>query len=129
MLLYFILSGRLPFKADTRAAVFNLVKSGSFSFDFREFSKVSDEAKSFIRKLLVVDPARRLTPEQALKDEFFLKHRNNDKSGELEQLDPSILRRLREFRGVSTLKKAALNILVKMTADSQDIEVLRRAFA
>lgn len=63
VLMYFLLSGRLPFKADTRAAVFSLVKSGQFSFNFREFDKVSQEAKSLIRKLLVVDPTKRLTPE------------------------------------------------------------------
>lgn len=74
VLMYFLLSGRLPFKADTRAAVFNLVKSGVFSFNFREFDKVSQEAKSLIRKILVVDPSKRLTPEQILQDPFFTRH-------------------------------------------------------
>jgi hypothetical protein len=34
---------------------------------------------------------------------------------------------MKEYRGVSTLKKAAMNILVKM-ADNKDIEKLREAF-
>jgi hypothetical protein len=47
---------------------------------------------------------------------------------EEDKLDPDILTKLRAFRGVSTLKKVALNILVKMTADSKDVEHLRDMF-
>jgi len=35
--------------------------------------------------------------------------------------------KLREYKGVSALKKTAMNILVKM-ADNKDIEKLREAF-
>jgi hypothetical protein len=42
-------------------------------------------------------------------------------------LDPAILERLRQYRGVSTLKKAAMNLLVKM-ADNKDIKSLRDIF-
>ena len=42
-------------------------------------------------------------------------------------LDSSIFQRMKEYKGVSTLKKAAMNILVKM-ADNKDIEKLREAF-
>jgi hypothetical protein len=36
-------------------------------------------------------------------------------------LDPNILKKMKEYKGVSALKKAAMNILVKM-ADNKDIE-------
>jgi calcium-dependent protein kinase len=42
-------------------------------------------------------------------------------------LDPAILERLRHYRGVSALKKAAMNLLVKM-ADNKDIKSLRDIF-
>ncbi len=51
-----------------------------------------------------------------------------DKFNEEQELDPDILQKLQEFKGVSTLKKVALNILVKMTADSKDVEELRAMF-
>jgi hypothetical protein len=38
-----------------------------------------------------------------------------------DKLDSNILERLRHYRGVSTLKKAAMNLLVKM-ADFREIE-------
>jgi Ca2+-binding EF-hand superfamily protein len=43
-------------------------------------------------------------------------------------LDSDILNKLRQFKGVSTLKKVAMNILVKMTADSPDEKGLREMF-
>ncbi len=46
---------------------------------------------------------------------------------EEDKLDPAILERLRQYRGVSTLKKAAMNLLVKM-ADNKDIKSLRDIF-
>lgn len=44
-----------------------------------------------------------------------------------DKLDSNILERLRDYRGVSTLKKAAMNLLVKM-ADFKEIEHLRDLF-
>ena len=55
---------------------------------------------------------------------WFTKNKSGDGKGEGEKgnLDPDIFNKLKEYKGVSTLKKVALNILVKMTADSKDVE-------
>ncbi len=51
-----------------------------------------------------------------------------DKNDQEQKLDPNLVNKLREFRGVSTLKKVALNILVKMTSDSAEVEKIRAQF-
>jgi hypothetical protein len=57
-----------------------------------------------------------------LKDAWFHKFTKTIRVGsEEDKLDSNILQRLREYRGVSTLKKAAMNLLVKM-ADFKEIE-------
>ena len=48
-------------------------------------------------------------------------------SGGVKPLDIAVLQRLQSFRGVSKLKKAAMNMLVKM-ADQNSIEALRDEF-
>lgn len=88
---------------------------------------MSEEGKSLIREMLVVDPDLRITGEKALKHPWFVKLKNIEKGCEEDKLDPHILERLREYKGVSALKKAAMNILVKM-ADNKDIEHLRDMF-
>ena len=72
--------------------------------------------------MLVVDTHSRITAEKALKDPWLEKFTKNVRIGsEEDKLDPNILQRLRDYRGVSTLKKAAMNLLVKM-ADHKDID-------
>jgi hypothetical protein len=68
-----------------------------------------------------VDTKSRITADQALKDPWFKLFMRRVRIGsEEDKLDPAILERLRNYRGVSTLKKAAMNLLVKM-ADNKDI--------
>jgi hypothetical protein len=68
--------------------------------------------------MLVTDPKARITPTQALKDPWFVKFRNIAQGSEEDKLDPEVLDRLRQYRGVTTLKKVALNILVKMVGEN-----------
>lgn len=57
-----------------------------------------------------------------------MKFRNIERGSEEDKLDPAILLKLREYRGVSKLKKAALNILIKMVSQTKDVELLRDSF-
>ena len=50
-----------------------------------------------------------------------------DSKTDLGKLDPDIIKSLKDFKGVSKLKKAAMNVLVKML-DSKEIESLRETF-
>ncbi|KAI9023985.1 myosin light chain kinase [Hyaloraphidium curvatum] len=51
---YAMLSGFLPFAADSQVDLFALIRSASFSFPDDLFSDVSSEAKDFISRCLVV---------------------------------------------------------------------------
>ena len=68
-----------------------------------------------ISKMLVVDPNKRIKGVDALKDPWFVKFLTIAKGSEEDKLDPEILKNLREYRGVSALKKVVMNVLVKMT--------------
>lgn len=91
---------------------------------------MSDQGKNLIKKLLVVDPKIRLTASAALKDPWFTKFREIQQGSEEDKLDPDVLSRLKLYRGVSTLKKVALNILVKMIGENNaDLKHLQETFA
>ena len=74
-----------------------------------------------IKNLLVVDPKKRFNASEALKHEWFTSATEHLK------IDNDVMDRLTKFKGVSKLKKAAMNMLVKM-ADQQQIEKLREQF-
>jgi calcium/calmodulin-dependent protein kinase I len=73
VLLYILLSGRLPFHADNDAALFQLILEGKLVFKSPQFDTVSKEAQDLIKHLLVVDPDKRYTAKQALEHPF-IKH-------------------------------------------------------
>ncbi|KAL0221223.1 hypothetical protein RCL1_001077 [Eukaryota sp. TZLM3-RCL] len=58
VLIFELLYGHTPFHGATQEAIFNAIKSGVVRFP--DTSSVSSEAKSLIKKLLVVDPTKRL---------------------------------------------------------------------
>ncbi|CDW86363.1 protein kinase domain containing protein [Stylonychia lemnae] len=130
ILLYCLVSGLLPFIGDTAGEVMRKIKKGKISLKPKEFQNVTNECKDLINKMLTFDSYYRISGKDVLKHPWFmifdqqilLTTQINDKS-----LDENILNNLRKFRGVSTLRKAVMNILVKM-ASNEHIEYLREAF-
>ena len=128
VLLYIMMSGYLPFQGKTTPLIFEKIQKGAFHFNHKEFKLVSDESKDLISKLLVVDPSKRLSANQVLEHAWFVKFSGFDESKvKIEQLDLNVLARLKQYRGVSQLKHACMNILVKMATD-EELKELKKAF-
>ncbi|XP_047424712.1 serine/threonine-protein kinase H1-like [Mugil cephalus] len=64
---YIVLSGSMPFEEDNRARLFRCIVRGKYSFHGNPWQSVSNLAKDFILRLLVLDPAARLTAAQAVR--------------------------------------------------------------
>ncbi|KAJ3052362.1 hypothetical protein HK097_006457 [Rhizophlyctis rosea] len=69
VLAYFLLCGYTPFdyEAATQADEMTNILTGTYSFASEYWYDVSDSAKDIIRKLLIVDPHKRLTSREALQ--------------------------------------------------------------
>lgn len=66
VLLYIMLSGRMPFYGKDDQACLKMIAVGKYEFPDREWKTISEEAKSLVRGLLQVDPDKRLTADAAL---------------------------------------------------------------
>jgi len=64
---YILLCGFPPFYHEELPELFEQIMSADFDFPEEYWDSVSNEAKDFIKKLLVVKPQDRMTVEQALK--------------------------------------------------------------
>ncbi|KRY50894.1 Twitchin [Trichinella britovi] len=73
VLAYVLLSGLSPFGGETDVETLKNVKNCDWDFDSDAFKTVSDEAKDFIKKLLVRDPNCRLTVQQCLEHPWLKK--------------------------------------------------------
>jgi len=72
VIIYILLGGYPPFHDDNHAILYRKIKAADYAFDPQYWDQVSDDAKDLIRKMLVVDPDKRLTASQALRHPWFL---------------------------------------------------------
>ena len=67
VIVYILLGGYPPFHDDNHAILYRKIKAADYAFDPQYWDQVSDDAKDLIKKMLVVDPDKRLTASQALR--------------------------------------------------------------
>jgi calcium/calmodulin-dependent protein kinase I len=68
---YILLCGFPPFYDENNQALFAQIKAGAYDFPSPYWDGVSAEAKEFIRKLLVVDPKKRLSARELLEHSWL----------------------------------------------------------
>lgn len=66
VLTYFLLAGYTPFDNENNVEELHAILSADFKFDPEYWSDISAEAKDFIKKLIIVDPRKRMTAKEAL---------------------------------------------------------------
>ena len=71
VIMYYLLSGHLPFDGETEEEITNKILEAKFEFDVEHFKNISEEAKDLIRKCLKYEPKKRITIEKALNHKFF----------------------------------------------------------
>jgi calcium/calmodulin-dependent protein kinase I len=72
VILFILLCGYPPFMAEDQAQLFNDIKAGRFEMDPTYWRGISLPAQDLVRRLLVVNPAKRLTAEQILSHPWVL---------------------------------------------------------
>jgi len=69
---YVLLCGYPPFYATSQPALFEKIINARYDFPEPEWTYISDTAKDFIKNLLVLKSAKRLTAEECLEHPFLL---------------------------------------------------------
>lgn len=72
VVLYILLSGTMPFSPDPAGEI--CVLNGEYSFPDQRFAHVSSQAKDLIKKLLVVNPEKRLNASEVLEHSWMRQH-------------------------------------------------------
>jgi len=107
---YLVLCGYPPFRGKTTTEQFQKVVDGVYSFPANKmWAQISDEAKDFVSRLLVLDPTARLTAAGALEHSWLKTHTNVHLTESIEEL--------RSFTALKQWKKGifGLNALTRIS--------------
>lgn len=100
MILYILLAGFPPFQGETDDDIHDKVLKGEYNIDEPELMSVTQDAKNLMKRFLTMNPSKRISAEEALKDKWITKH--NELSNT--PLTGKVLKNMKTFR-VYYLKK------------------------
>lgn len=72
VILFFMLTGRLPFDGRDDEETLHLIQRAEYHFTPEELLRISPAAVSLVRRMLALDPSDRLTVDQILANEWFV---------------------------------------------------------
>lgn len=124
---YMLLCTSKPFYHKNRRTMVELIMHASYKTDGTVWDNLSDDAKDFVQKLLVVDPSHRLDAEQASKHPWFVNREQLPDEKPSRDVLASIDGSLLNFVNTSMLKKIALTIIAHRSKADEILE-LRKAF-
>lgn len=108
VVLYVMLSGRMPFYGKDDVACLQMTAAGNYTFPDREWKEVSEDAKSLVRALLQKRPELRLTAKAALQHRWLATPQNLSDTpldNDLKQIHSKVRNRFRKvFRAVNTIR-------------------------
>ena len=103
VILYILLCGFPPFYEEELPALFDSILKARYDFPSPWWDNISKDAKDLVRKLLTIDPKKRITAEQTMSDDFMKNASNVDLS--------AAQKALKKYNANRRLRKAALGII------------------
>eukprot|EP00127_Corallochytrium_limacisporum_P000676 Clim_evm75s22 gene=Clim_evmTU75s22 len=121
VIIYIILCGYPPFYHENDNRLYRIIMKGKFEYDPKYWKDISDSAKDLINKLLVVNPSKRLSAEEALEHPWIAGDVAPDT-----QL-PDVSDNLRRFNAKKTWQKAggavrAANLMKRLADARQSVD-------
>ncbi|GBG27071.1 Protein kinase, putative [Hondaea fermentalgiana] len=137
VIVYMLLSGTPPFKGETEQKIMASALRGVYSMSRPVWKTLTEEAKDFVRKCLVINVKRRMTARDALDHPWFRMELANDAS-EAEAssissdssstiVNDGIIKNLRQYAHQASFTRIALQA-VSYELSRDDIKDLENAF-
>jgi len=112
VVVFALLSGCLPFSDSSPEEVARRIRFCEYTFNEDRWSGVSQEAKDFLSRLLVADPAQRMTASECLQHEWL-------RGGSLDCNSPLLFPTLMGAHGTHSLVSGALSATSATTKRSK----------
>jgi calcium-dependent protein kinase len=128
IILYFLLFDTYPFNGTNKTDLFNSIINKELYLGDIKWKKYSTEAISFLKSLLVKDHNIRVSAQEALKSEWFIKMKILEKTSMSNQHLKVFIDELKCYKPDYKLQQACLAIIVHNLPKTDKVWELERAF-
>ena len=123
IVLYFIISKRKPFNGDSFEDIFKCIKENEPDLQSKPFDKASHELIDLIKKMLDKDQNKRISADEALKHEWFIKNKTKEKLTELTYKDINdLLENIKTYNPKNILQQTTLIYLVNSNSNASTVK-------
>ena len=123
VIMYILLSGRPPFGGDSDKEIMDKVAKGEYDLESSPFDTLSSSGKDLINKLLIMDPQKRISAQEALSHPWFKENKSKELYNRIK--DESTLRKmidnLKTYKRDSIIQETALAYLVHNFPQMKDV--------
>ena len=124
--MYVLLTGSLPFTGYSNENIMEKVLTKPVSYSGSIWMRISKEAISLVRKMLVYNPKMRINAAKALNDPWFKIIKDDHGVDNNEIID--CLSTLKKFHVNSTMERAVLSFIASHIINKNEEEKLRNIF-
>ena len=126
IILYTMLCGHPPFLGNDEESIKYKILNCKVEYPENEFCNISKSAIDFLDLLLEIDPFKRISAEEALKNEWLMKMLNSEENDNI--LNKAIIDNLIKFSSSVSLQKATLSFLANQISMNEEIKKLKKEF-
>ena len=125
-ILFILLTGIPPFNGNDENEIMNNVLSGKYNMETKEWRNISKEAKDLTQKLLLFDPDKRLSAEEAWGHPWIAKYAKASFNDTNQHLIP--ISNIKFFTSRKKFQQATIAFLVHQASTSEMMKELRKIF-
>ena len=123
--MYVMLSGCPPFFGQNNKDILKAVLKGVYTFNLKPFKQCSDEVKDLISKLLVKDPTKRFTAQNAYNHPWVQRKVEEESLNIV--ISPLVIENMAKFVECQHLKKTVCYIIAQQLPE-EEIEEFKKMF-
>jgi len=125
VLLYILLCGKPPFDGKKQDEVFAKILKGEYSMSGADWENISKQAKDLVKKMLILNPAERISAVDALNHSWIKKFSEEDGTKESTLV---FLKEMRTFGVKHKLQQAGLTYIASQFTSKQEKKELEKVF-
>ena len=123
VIMYFLLTKRVPFSGDNHVEVIEKIKKGEYDIKTPPLDKLSPNALDLLQKLLTVDVNKRINIQEALNHPWIKEHNSKELYNKIldEKIAEKLLNNLKKYKKNSIIQETALAYLVHNFPQMKDV--------